>query len=917
MLPKLPLAPLPFLLLIVGFCVSSCSSSPPLAAPPVAPPDTSVAPPAGDSPAATDVPEPAITQPAPETAAAVKPPSRTLSPAESIATMQLQPGYHLETVLAEPLIAEPVMIAFDGNGRMFVLEMRTYMQDADATGEFARTSRVSMHVDTDGDGTYDRHTVYADGLLLPRILLPLDDRVIIGETNTDDLYIYRDTNGDGVADEKKLWYQGGARGGNMEHQPNGLTWALDNRMYATYYNYRLRFTDGSVVKESIPANGGQWGITQDDWGKVWFVNAGGELGPVHFQQHIQYGKFDVAGQITDDYKAVWPISNIPDTQGGPNQLRADNTLNHFTATCGQDIFRGDRLPADLQGNLLFAEPVGRLVRRSTVSVKDGITHLANPYEQSEFIRSTDALFRPVNMVTAPDGTLYLVDMYRGIIQESNWTRKGTYLREKIEEYNMQHEIGCGRIYRLTHDGFAPGPQPRMLDETPAQWVAHLSHPNGWWRDTAQKLLVLRHDLSVVPALETLARTTGSDPRPRLHALWTLDGLGALTEPFILAALNDANAEIRRAGLRLAETHIGAQAEATAPLLVAAQRCLQDSDPSVVIQAMLSLRYARSAESKAAIEAAAASSSSAGVIAINEQLWADVSADDKTLLTLLGPTGLKSYRSGKAFYESLCFACHGADGHGAASTPGKTIAPPLAGSPRVLGDEQPAIAIVLQGLHGPVNEVDYGAPMIALNSYPDQELADVLTYIRNSFGNRSAVVTADAVAAQRALNPAKPDGWTMPELQDKFPALKIARARFARRAEWKLTASEAAAPHTTLAQAIDDCTDTGFETKQKTPYPGQWFQVELPAISTITAITMDARGAPESYAPFYALDVSDDGVKWSSVVDKAVGEPNARLHLKEPVTARFVRLTLSEKQGWQSWVINDLNFYGEEGPAGGP
>jgi len=129
--------------------------------------------------------------------------SIALSPSDSIATMQFAPGYRLETVLSEPQIQSPAILAFDGNGSMFIAEMRSYMLDVDGRDKFKPMSRVSLHTDTNGDGTYDRSTVYADDLILPRILLPLDDRVIIGETNTLDLHVYRDTDGDGVADEEK------------------------------------------------------------------------------------------------------------------------------------------------------------------------------------------------------------------------------------------------------------------------------------------------------------------------------------------------------------------------------------------------------------------------------------------------------------------------------------------------------------------------------------------------------------------------------------------------------------------------------------------------------------------------------------------------------------------------------------------
>ena len=211
--------------------------------------------------------------------------------------------------------------------------------------------------------------------------------------------------------------------------------------------------------------------------------------------------------------------------------------------------------------------------------------------------------------------------------------------------------------------------------------------------------------------------------------------------------------MRIAGLRLAELRVNAKSAAKAPLVVAMRGALRDADPRVAIQAMLSVRRAGLPDAEKVIKATAEASASAGVYAINEQLWDEANNEDPQLIRLLGVNGLKSYRSGRTLYNSVCFACHGTDGRGAPmpAAEGRTLAPSLAGSPRVLGDERATIAILLHGLQGEVDGVDYGAPMVPMNSYSDAELAGVLTYIRNSFGNRAPAVESEAVAARRAAD----------------------------------------------------------------------------------------------------------------------------------------------------------------------
>ena len=712
---------------------------------------------------------------APTTEQSVAPDMHMRSPVETIAALQLPPGFHLELVAAEPDIISPVVCAWDGNGRMYVAEMRSYMLNINGEHEKDPISRVSRWESTKGDGVYDKHSVFIDHMMLPRMVLPLDDRILVRETDTKDIYCYRDTKGTGTADEKTIAYAGGPCGGNLEHQASGLLWNIDNWAYTSVENTRYRFsiTDKGVtaVTDKLKSTQlGQWGLALDDTGRLFCNTAGGENPGWGFQVSPVYADLRLPGELAEGFVAVHPLLKLTDVQGGPSRLWPGGGLNHFTGCAGGSIYRGDALPGDMYGDYILPEPVGRLIRRAKVNNEHGKLVLTNADDPGEFIRSADPNFRPVWTATGPDGCLYICDMYHGIIQESAWTREGSYLRPQIQKYGLDQNINGGRIYRLVHDGGQRRPAPHMLDEKTADLVAHLSDPNGWWRDTAQKLIVLRNDKSVVAALLELARSS-SNPIARLHAFWTLDGLGALDDAFVLEKLKDSDGRVRAAALRHLDP---ALAKGDAAAFAAAKPMATDPDPNVVIQYLMSVQASGSPFAPAIVQQTVAANAANPVIAEVAKTYKD--SIDKHLLESAvsrdmlkkNPKMAESWLRGRELFQQTCIACHGPDGRGApvpGGAAGATLAPPLRGSKRLTGNKEITCRIVLHGLVGPNDGGKlYPGEMAGFKFADDAWIADVVTYVRNDFGNHAPPLTAADLKKVRAETADRNKPFTLAELK---------------------------------------------------------------------------------------------------------------------------------------------------------
>lgn len=505
-------------------------------------------------------------------------------PAQALQSFQLKSGFQQQLVAAEPLVMSPIALAFDENARLFVVEMRDYSEMRDVRPHLGR---IRMLEDTNGDGIFDKATIYADDLPWPTGVICYDGGIFVAAS--PDIIYFKDTNGDGKADIRKVVFTGfGAGKGdklNVQSLLNSFCWGLDNRIHGQTagngglvtsasdpsakpldLNGRDFVFDPRTMRMEPETGGGQYGMCFDNRGRRYVCSNSHHIQT--FMYDARYGErnraynmppalvdIPVDGPAAEVYRispeeqwrvirTKWRVTGVV-----PGLIEGGGRASgYFTSATGITIFRGNGWPEENLGDAFVADCGSNLVHRKKVR-QEGVERVAErPRDEQkvEFLASTDLWFRPVQLANAPDGTLYVSDMYREVI-EHPWSLPDTI--KALLDLNAGNDRG--RIYRIVPEGFKQPRLPRLGKASTRELVATLEHPNGWHRDTAARLLYQRRDPRASSPLKNLLRRSKS-PLARMHALYALKGLDSLQETDLLAALKDADSSVREHAIKLAE-----------------------------------------------------------------------------------------------------------------------------------------------------------------------------------------------------------------------------------------------------------------------------------------------------------------------------------------------------------------------------
>lgn len=498
-----------------------------------------------------------------------------LKPAEALKSFEIHPDFRIELAAAEPLVRDPIAMAFDAAGRLYVVEMRGYSEQRDENlGEVRRLE------DTDGDGVFDKATTYVDGLAWPTAVACWDGGVFVGAA--PDVLYCKDTDGDGRADVREVVYTGFGLA-NVQGLLNTFLWGLDNRIHGatsssgadvqrpdapwttpvTLRNRDFAF-DPRTRDLSPTSGGGQHGMSFDAWGRKFVCSNSDHCQLIMFEDHyLAHNPWVEAPSprvsIAEDGPAadVFRISPVEPWRLVRTRLRVQGLVpgpiegggtaaGYFTSATGITIYKGDAWPEEYRGQVFIGDVGGNLVHRKTLHA-DGAGLIARRADEgTEFLRSTDIWFRPVQFANGPDGALYIADMYREVIEHPD------SLPPIIKQHlDLTSGHDRGRIYRVVPKNFEQPVIPDLSAYETAALVPLLAHENAWHRETASRLLYERQDRAAVGALRTMVRAGGA-PLGRIHALYILHGLDALVTDDVNAVAKADLPALRRHGAKLGE-----------------------------------------------------------------------------------------------------------------------------------------------------------------------------------------------------------------------------------------------------------------------------------------------------------------------------------------------------------------------------
>ncbi len=493
-------------------------------------------------------------------------------PKDALKTFILKPGYKLELVASEPLIASPVAVAWDENSRLYVVEMRGYSENRDE-----KLSRVKLLESTKGDGIYDKATVFADGLLWATAVACWDGGVFVGDA--PHIYYMKDTDGDGKADIKKIVFTGfGTQ--NAQGLLNTFLWTFDNRIHGTAssnggtiskpddkgfkpltINGRDFDFDPRTLDLRATSGGAQHGMTFDDWGHKFVSSNSDHIQQVMYEdRYIARNPYLIAPpprvSIASDgpQAEVYPAAAPEPWRVVRTRLRVQGiqpgivegggrTSGYFTGATGVTIFRGDAAP-DLKGLAFVGDACSSFVHRKKLTLPEGsVQYRADRIDkESEFLASKDNWFRPVQFANGPDGGLTVIDMYRETIEHP------ASLPPPIKKHlDLTSGRDRGRLWRVYAEGHTPRALPKLGGLKTAELVKLLDHPNAWHRETASRLIYERQDKGAVEPLKKQLMEGGV--YGQIYSLYALHGIQSLDINSVEQAARSIDPRVREHAAR--------------------------------------------------------------------------------------------------------------------------------------------------------------------------------------------------------------------------------------------------------------------------------------------------------------------------------------------------------------------------------